>query len=91
MAKHFNFGFETETCLRLQRAEEILRSQRIFEPIPSRNTLIKLIEDGTLAGMKTSVGYVIYESSFVAWVRSFQPQRNIQQASQPKLRLAATR
>ncbi len=89
--KRFDFGFKTETSLRLQRVEEILRSQRIFEPIPSRNTLIKLIEDGTLSGMKTSVGYVVYEYSFIQWVRSFQPQRFDQQNAKPKLSIAATR
>jgi hypothetical protein len=88
MPREFDFGFKTEPCLRLQRIEEILRQQRIFDPAPSRPTLIKLIEDGTLEGLLTSVGYVVYEYSFKAWVRSFQPQANIQQATKPKLRIA---
>lgn len=89
MRKTFDFGFKLEPCLRLQRVEEILREQRIFDPIPSRNTLIKLIEDGTLDGLLTSVGYVVYESSFIAWVKSFQPQNQIAHISKTKLRLAA--
>lgn len=90
MRNEFDFGFTTEPCLRLQRVEEILRRKRILDPAPSRPTLIKLIEDGTLEGIKTSVGYVVYEYSFVAWVRSLQPQSQPQHASRPKLKLAAS-
>ncbi|HEX8686924.1 MAG TPA: hypothetical protein VF654_10485 [Pyrinomonadaceae bacterium] len=76
--------------MRLQRVEEILRAQEIFDPVPSRPTLVGLIEDGTLEGMKTSMGYMVYRRSFVAWVRGFQPQFQIQTiARRPKLRLAA--
>ena len=90
MAKPFNFGFRTETLMRLQRVEEILRAQEIFDPVPSRPTLVGLIEDGTLEGFRTSLGYVVYKSSFIAWVRSFQPQFQVQPLQKkPKLRLAA--
>ena len=88
MPQKFNFGFQTHRCLRLSRVEEILRD--IIDPVPSRDTLVGLIEDGTLEGTKLSCGWVVYEYSFRQWVRSFQPQVHIQTAKRPKLRLAAS-
>ena len=88
--KAFQFGFNTETLMRLQRVEEVLREHEIFDPVPSRPTLVGLIEDGTLEGFRTSMGYVVYRRSFVAWVKSFQPQFQVQTITRkPRLRLAA--
>lgn len=73
MSRQYDFGFATRPCLRLSRIEEILQQTKIVDPVPSRQTLINLIEDGTLDGKKLSLGYVVYEDSFKTWVRSFQP------------------
>ena len=74
MPKHFDFGFSHEPCLRLSHIEDILRETRVIIPVPSRATLIRRIEDGTLKGHKTKGGYVVTEQSFKAFVRSFQPE-----------------
>jgi hypothetical protein len=72
--KKYNFDFAHEPCLRLYRIEEILRETRILDPIPSRKTLIRRIEDGTLTGKKVRGGYLVTESSFKQFIRSQQPQ-----------------
>jgi hypothetical protein len=87
----YDFGFTTHTCLRLSRVEEILRHNRVIDPIPSRPTLIRMIEDGTLEGVRTSVGYVVYEYSFIAWVKSLQPHCSMRSERKPKLKLASNR
>lgn len=91
--KKFNFGFTPKPLMRLQRIEEILRQEEIFDPIPSRPTLIALIEQGTLEGVKTRGCWLVSRHSFVAWVKSFQPQYQHQLTSntKAKLRLASSR
>ncbi len=74
MPRQYDFGFEVRPSLRLSRIEEILQQTRIVDPLPSRQTLINLIEDGTLDGKKTNLGYLVYEDSFKSWVRSLQPE-----------------
>lgn len=61
--------------LRLSHVEAILRASRIITPVPSRQTLIHYIEDGTLVGHKDPATgyYLVTEQSFKAWVKSFQP------------------
>jgi hypothetical protein len=71
----YDFGFPIRPTLRLCEIEEILRRTRAVVPVPTRPTLIKLIEDGTLQGLMPShsqFGYVVYEDSFKAWVRNLQ-------------------
>jgi hypothetical protein len=72
--KKYDFGFSHEPCLRLSHIEQILRETRVIQPVPSRATLIRRIEDGTLKGHKSQGGYVVTEQSFKAYVRSFQPE-----------------
>lgn len=77
MPKHYDFGFSHDPCLRLTKVEEILRETRIIVPIPSRQALINLIEDGTLIGHKTRYGYIVTEQSFKAFVRVLCNRRRI--------------
>lgn len=70
----FDFGFEIRPALRLSEVEKILRRLRVITPVPSRPTLIALIEDGTFEGRKLSHGWVVYEDSLKAWVKSLQPE-----------------
>ena len=72
--KKYDFGFTHRPCLRLSRIEEILKQTRVIDPVPSRRTLIRSIEAGTLDGKKTKAGWIVYEDSFKAWVRSHQPE-----------------
>ena len=74
MPSRYDFGYVTRPSLRLSRIEEILRQSKIIDPPPSRQTLVNLILDGTLKGKKTKLGFIVYEDSFRAWIRSFQPE-----------------
>ena len=68
----YDFGVEIKPRLRLSRIEEILRRTRAIEPIPSRNKLIALCEDGTFEGECTDFGWLVTEQSFKNWVISLQ-------------------
>jgi hypothetical protein len=69
--QRYDFGFKVRPTLRLSRVEEILRTTRIIEPLPSRRTLINLITEGIIEGKQTSFGYVVYEDSFKSWVHQY--------------------
>lgn len=61
------------TKMRLSEIERIIRKERIMVPPPSRAKLIGMIEDGTLEATGTAptkFGWLVYEDSFWAWVRS---------------------
>ena len=76
-AMQYDFGFKVHPKLRLCEIEQILRQTRVIVPVPSRSTLIKLIEDGTLKGLMPShsqFGYLVYEDSFQEWVKSLQQE-----------------
>jgi hypothetical protein len=68
----YNFGFPIRTALRLGEIEDILRQTRVLVPIPSRPKLIALCEEGKLEGRRTEFGWIVYEDSFKAWVRTLQ-------------------
>ena len=70
----YDFGFTVRPALRLREIEVILRRSRVITPVPSRPTLIGLIECGKLEGRKLSHGWVVYEDSFKGWVKSLQPE-----------------
>ena len=74
MAPRYDFGFTHRPALRLSRVEEILKQTRVIDPLPSRRTLIRKLEEGTLDGKKTESGWIVYEDSFRAWVRSYEPE-----------------
>ena len=59
--------------MRLREIEEILQQTRVLMPVPSRPSLIALIETGTLDGKKIARVWMVYEDSFRKWVKSFQP------------------
>lgn len=73
MAPRYDLGFTHRPALRLSRVEEILRQTRVIDPVPSRQFLIKLIEDGTLRGRKMGNRYIVDEASFLEWVKSVNP------------------
>lgn len=72
--RNYDFGFPVSPMLRLSEIEAILKQTRVIVPVPSRPTLIGLIEQGVLDGRKLSHGWCVTEVSFKAWVRSFQPE-----------------
>lgn len=89
MPIRFDFGFKPRPCIKVSRAQEILREQRVFDPVPSRQTIVNKIQDGTLDGISTTSGYWIYTDSFIAWVKSFQPQSEVARTARPRLRAVA--
>ncbi|HZT60987.1 MAG TPA: hypothetical protein VFA21_20450 [Pyrinomonadaceae bacterium] len=70
--KKYDFGFEVRPALSLSYIEEVLKHARVITPVPSRPSLIALIDEGILEGIKTKQGWVVYEDSFHEWVKSFQ-------------------
>lgn len=77
MPRQYDFGFATRPCLRLSRIEEILQQTKIVDPVPSRKTLIRALEQGLLDGKKMKSGWIVYEDSFKVWVRSHQPEEYV--------------
>lgn len=64
--------FEPRVKMRLSEIERLIRKHRIIVPPPSRQTLIKLCEDGTLetAGAgPTKIGWLVFEDSFLGWLK----------------------
>lgn len=68
----YDFGFPTRRMLRLCQIEEIMKQKAIITPPPSRSYYLRKLEDGTLEGTRTEFGWVVYEDSFKAWVKSLQ-------------------
>lgn len=73
MAKH-NFGFTPQPAMRLSRILQVLAQTRVIEPVPSRPTLIRLIEQGTLKARLVGNAYLVETKSFNDWVKSFHPE-----------------
>lgn len=61
-------GIVIRPKLRLSEVERLIEKHRIIVPCPSRQTLINWLEDGTLEGVQSSLGWLVYEDSFLAWV-----------------------
>ncbi len=67
------FYFQPRPKMRLSEIERLIKKHRIIVPPPSRQTLIRLCEDGTFetAGSgPNAIGWLVFEDSFVRWVRS---------------------
>ncbi len=63
--------------IRLSEIERLLRKHRIIVPPLSRQTLIKMCEEGrfeTCGDAPTMVGWLVYEDSFWRWVKSLDEQ-----------------
>lgn len=74
MAIQIEFGFAPRPKLRLAEIEALIEQHRIIVPPPSRQTLIHWIEEGTLQGKLTQLGWIVYQDSFVAWARSLEAE-----------------
>lgn len=64
------FGVTIRPKLLLAEVERLIRKHRIVVPCPSRQTLIRLCEDGTFetpGGVPTRSGWMVYEDSFWKW------------------------
>ena len=60
------------TKLRLSEVERLIKAHRIIVPPPSRRKLVEMCDDGTLetAAHRPGQPYLVYEDSFLRWVRS---------------------
>ena len=70
----YDFGFEIRPALSLKEVEKILRVCRVIKPVPCRATLISMLLSNELEGKKKKSGWVVYEDSLKAYVKSFQPE-----------------
>ena len=61
------------TKIRLSEIERLIRKHRIIVPPLSRRALVAMCEDGTFeTAVRTSPGqsWLVYEDSFLDWVKS---------------------
>jgi hypothetical protein len=64
------FGVKIRTRISLAEVENLIKKHRIEVPCPSRNTLIRMCEDGTFetpAGEVRRSFWMVYEDSFWSW------------------------
>jgi hypothetical protein len=57
--------------LRLGEIERIIKMHRIIIPPPSRQTLIRMCEEGvfeTAGNSASRTGWLVYEESFLKWI-----------------------
>ena len=67
-----SLDLSTRPKLRVSEVERQIRLHRVITPVPSRRAILKLCEDGTLETAPRLNGrgaYLIYEDSFVEWVK----------------------
>lgn len=63
-------GFRPRTRLALAEVERLIRKHRLVVPCPSRQTLIRMCEDGTFetpTGPDRRSFWMVYEDSFWKW------------------------
>lgn len=64
------FGVTVRPRLLLSEVERLIRVHRILVPCPSRQTLIRMCEDGTFETPDPTPGrrgWMVYEDSFWSW------------------------
>lgn len=65
--------FPIEPLWKISELRRLLKKHGILRPVPTHQTIINYILDGTLDGFQTDRGhYLIREKSILAWVRSLQ-------------------
>lgn len=64
------FGIHIRPKLRLSQVEDLIKKHRIIVPCPSRQTLIRMCEEGifdTPTRTPGLSGWLVYEDSFWNW------------------------
>lgn len=64
------FGVQIRPRLRLSEVEDLIKKHRIVVPCPSRQTLIRMCEEGifdTPTRTPGLSGWMVFEDSFWAW------------------------
>lgn len=65
--------YQPRVKIRLSEIERLIRKHRIIVPPLSRQTLIKMCEEGmfeTVGNGPTILGWLVYEDSFWKWAKS---------------------
>ena len=67
-------GIVIRPTLRLTEIENLIKIHRLIQPPLSRATLVKMCEEifETVGDAPTSLGWLVFEDSFLEWVRSIQ-------------------
>lgn len=68
---NYDFGFQIRRTVRLCRALEILEASQVTDPLPTRRNLVDLLEEGIIEGKLSRYGWLVYEDSFLNWIRNF--------------------
>jgi hypothetical protein len=72
MTMKYKLDFSPRPMLRLSVIEQTIRANRVLVPPPSRPKLIALIEEGRLQGKRTEYGWLVFEDSFLTWIKELQ-------------------
>lgn len=67
--------FVSRPKLRLSEIERLIKKKRIIVPPPSRPTLITMCEEGvfeTAGNGATQFGWLVFEDSFLEWLRKLE-------------------
>jgi hypothetical protein len=72
MMMKYKLDFSPRPMLRLSVIEQTIRANRVLVPPPSRPKLIALIEEGRLQGKRTEYGWLVFEDSFLNWIKELQ-------------------
>jgi len=64
------FGVTIRPSLRLSAVEDLIDKHRIKVPRPSRNTLIRMCEDGTYDAKLIRGCWEVFEDSFWSWANA---------------------
>lgn len=63
---------DVDSLLLLSEVEDVLRDSKVFKTVPSRPTLVSYCEDGTFDHIVFRGKYMVYESSLLKFINSFQ-------------------
>jgi hypothetical protein len=73
MSKKEIIDFEIDPLWKVSEMRELLRKHDILKPVPTHQTLINYIVEGTLDGFQSDKGfYLVRQKSMVNWIKSLQ-------------------
>lgn len=68
---NYDFGFQIRRTLRLSLVMALLGKSEFMSPLPTRRNITDLLEEGVIEGRLTDYGWIVYEDSFLAWLKQF--------------------
>ncbi len=65
--------FDIDPLWKVSEVRELLRKHDILKPVPTHQTLINYVLDGTLDGFQTDKGfYLVRQTSMINWIKALQ-------------------